>query len=51
MYICSFLDSTFPLTALIEAAKAGNEEGVNEQAQAFTAHANKLGQVCSRKDI
>ena len=34
-----------PLLVLIEAAKAGDERGVEEYAQVFTEHANKLVEV------
>lgn len=34
-----------PLLVLMEAAKAGNEQEVEECAQVFTEHANKLVEV------
>jgi len=34
-----------PLLVLIEAAKAGNEKEVEDYAQVFTEHANKLVEV------
>lgn len=41
----SFLETNVPLLVLIEAAKAGNEKEVEEYAQVFTEHANKLVEV------
>ena len=38
----SFLETSVPLLALIEAAKNGNEKEVKEYAQVFSEHANKL---------
>jgi len=44
-YILSFLETSVPLLVLIEAAKAGNEKEVEDYAQVFTEHANKLVEV------
>lgn len=41
----SFLETNVPLLVLIESAKAGNEKEVEEYAQVFTEHANKLVEV------
>lgn len=41
----SFLETSVPLLVLIEAAKAGNEKEVEDYAQVFTEHANKLVEV------
>ena len=41
----SFLETNVPLLVLIEAAKAGDERGVEEYAQVFMEHANKLVEV------
>ncbi len=41
----SFLETNVPLLVLIEAAKSGNEREVEEYAQVFTEHANKLVEV------
>ncbi|XP_060576597.1 catenin alpha-like [Ruditapes philippinarum] len=41
----SFLETNVPLLVLIEAAKAGDEKGVEEYAQVFADHANKLVEV------
>lgn len=41
----SFLETNVPLLVLIEAAKAGDEKGVEEYAQVFAEHANKLVEV------
>ena len=41
----SFLETNVPLLVLIEAAKAGNERAVEEYAQVFNEHANKLIEV------
>ena len=41
----SFLETNVPLLVLIEAAKNGNEKEVEEYAQVFTEHANKLVEV------
>ena len=41
----TFLETNVPLLVLIEAAKAGDERGVEEYAQVFTEHANKLVEV------
>ncbi|XP_014661382.1 PREDICTED: catenin alpha-like [Priapulus caudatus] len=43
----SFLETNVPLLVLIEAAKAGNEKEVEEYAQVFTEHANKLVEVAT----
>lgn len=43
----SFLETNVPLLVLIEAAKAGNERAVEEYAQVFNEHANKLIEVGS----
>ncbi|XP_013405993.1 catenin alpha-2 isoform X2 [Lingula anatina] len=43
----SFLETNVPLLVLIEAAKAGNEAEVEEYAQVFTEHANKLVEVAN----
>lgn len=43
----SFLETNVPLLVLIEAAKAGNEGEVEEYAQVFTEHANKLVEVAN----
>ena len=41
----TFLETNVPLLVLIEAAKAGDERGVEEYAQVFMEHANKLVEV------
>jgi catenin alpha len=41
-----FLETSMPLLVLIEAAKAGNEQAVEEYAQVFQDHASKLMEVC-----
>jgi len=41
-----FLETSMPLLVLIEAAKAGNEQQVDEFSQLFHDHANKLIEVC-----
>ncbi|XP_033757398.1 catenin alpha-2-like isoform X1 [Pecten maximus] len=41
----SFLETNVPLLVLIEAAKAGDEKGVEEYAKVFEEHANKLVEV------
>lgn len=41
----SFIETNVPLLVLIEAAKAGNEHEVEQYAQVFTEHANKLVEV------
>lgn len=41
----SFLETNMPLLVLIEAAKAGNEREVEEYAQVFQEHVNKLVEV------
>ena len=41
----SFLESTVPLIALVEAAKAGQEKEVDELSVVFTEHASKLVEV------
>ena len=41
----TFLETNVPLLVLIEAAKAGDEKGVEEYAQVFSEHANKLVEV------
>ena len=46
----SFLETNVPLLVLIEAAKSGNEKEVEEYAQVFTEHANKLVEVSLRKN-
>lgn len=43
----SFLETNVPLLVLIEAAKAGDESGVEEYAHVYMEHANKLVEVCS----
>ncbi|KAI0228235.1 Catenin alpha-2 [Lamellibrachia satsuma] len=43
----SFLETNVPLLVLIEAAKAGNERAVEEYAQVFIEHANKLIEVAN----
>ena len=43
----SFLETNVPLLVLIEAAKAGDEKGVEEYAQVFAEHANKLVEVAN----
>lgn len=43
----SFLETNVPLLVLIEAAKLGNEKEVEEYAQVFTEHANKLVEVAN----
>ncbi|XP_065579492.1 catenin alpha-like isoform X2 [Artemia franciscana] len=43
----SFLDSNVPLLLMIEAAKKGSEKQVEEYAQTFTEHANKLVEVAN----
>ena len=44
----TFLETNVPLLVLIEAAKAGNEREVEEYAQVFQEHANKLVEVSDR---
>ena len=46
----SFLETNVPLLVLIEAAKSGNEKEVEEYAQVFTEHANKLVEVSLHKN-
>lgn len=41
----TFLETNVPLLVLIEAAKAGDERGVEEYAQVFMEHASKLVEV------
>lgn len=41
----TFLETSVPLLVLIEAAKAGDEKGVEEYALVFMEHANKLVEV------
>ncbi len=41
----SFLETNVPLLVLIEAARGGQEKEVEEYAQVFTEHANKLVEV------
>uniref|UniRef100_A0A0B7AJ53 Catenin alpha n=1 Tax=Arion vulgaris TaxID=1028688 RepID=A0A0B7AJ53_9EUPU len=43
----TFLETSVPLLVLIEAAKAGDERGVEEYAQVFMEHANKLVEVAN----
>lgn len=43
----SFLETNVPLLVLIEAAKSGNEKEVEEYAQVFLEHANKLVEVAN----
>ena len=43
----SFLETNVPLLVLIEAAKAGDEKGVEEYAAVFADHANKLVEVAN----
>lgn len=43
----SFLETNVPLLVLIEAAKNGKEKEVEEYAQVFTEHANKLVEVAN----
>ncbi|KAG1678665.1 Catenin alpha [Nymphon striatum] len=43
----SFLETNVPLLVLIEAAKSGNEKEVEEYAEVFTEHANKLVEVAN----
>ncbi|KAK3931570.1 Catenin alpha [Frankliniella fusca] len=43
----SFLETNVPLLVLIEAAKNGKEQEVEEYAQVFTEHANKLVEVAN----
>lgn len=43
----TFLETNVPLLVLIEAAKAGDERGVEEYAQVFMEHANKLVEVAN----
>lgn len=43
----SFLDTNVPLLVLIEAAKSGRVEDVEELAQVFQEHANKLVEVAN----
>ncbi|ESO93133.1 hypothetical protein LOTGIDRAFT_178587 [Lottia gigantea] len=43
----TFLETNVPLLVLIEAAKAGDEKGVEEYAQVFAEHANKLVEVAN----
>ncbi|XP_041371058.1 catenin alpha-2-like isoform X2 [Gigantopelta aegis] len=43
----TFLETNVPLLVLIEAAKAGDEKGVEEYAQVFSEHANKLVEVAN----
>ena len=39
------METNVPLLVLIDAAKSGNEKDVEEYAQVFTEHANKLVEV------
>lgn len=41
----SFLETSVPLLVLIEAARNGRDKEVEEYAQVFTEHANKLVEV------
>ena len=41
----SFLETNVPLLVLVEAAKKGSEREVEEYAQVFQDHANKLVEV------
>ncbi|XP_018025887.1 catenin alpha isoform X2 [Hyalella azteca] len=43
----SFLETNVPLLVLVEAARSGNEKEVDEYAQVFTEHANKLVEVAN----
>ncbi|KAF6019214.1 alpha-Cat [Bugula neritina] len=43
----TFLETNVPLIILIEAAKVGNEEEVEEYGQVFMEHANKLVEVAN----
>ena len=43
----SFLETSVPLLVLIEAAKAGNEQDVEEYSGVFQEHANKLVEVAN----
>ncbi|XP_013065972.1 catenin alpha-2-like isoform X2 [Biomphalaria glabrata] len=43
----TFLETNVPLLVLIEAAKAGDERGVEEYAQVFMEHASKLVEVAN----
>uniref|UniRef100_A0A6A7FTJ4 Catenin alpha-like isoform X1 n=3 Tax=Hirondellea gigas TaxID=1518452 RepID=A0A6A7FTJ4_9CRUS len=43
----SFLETNVPLLVLLEAARTGNEKEVEEYAQVFTEHANKLVEVAN----
>lgn len=43
----SFLETNVPLLVLIEAAKAGDESGVEEYAHVYMEHANKLVEVAN----
>ncbi|XP_042242086.1 catenin alpha-like isoform X4 [Homarus americanus] len=43
----SFLETNVPLLVLVEAARNGNEKEVEEYAQVFTEHANKLVEVAN----
>ncbi|XP_045109163.1 catenin alpha-like isoform X2 [Portunus trituberculatus] len=43
----SFLETNVPLLVLVEAARNGNEKDVEEYAQVFTEHANKLVEVAN----
>lgn len=43
----SFLETSVPLLALIEAARNGKDKEVEEYAQIFTEHANKLVEVAN----
>lgn len=45
LYFFSFLETNVPLLVLIEAARKGQEKEVEEYAQVFTEHANKLVEV------
>lgn len=47
----SFLETNVPLLVLIEAAKNGDEKGVEEYAHVFTEHANKLVEVRTKCSI
>ena len=44
----SFLETNVPLLVLVEAARSGNEQQVEEYAQVFQDHANKLVEVSQR---
>jgi len=51
MFVYSFLETNVPLLVLIEAAKNGKEKEVDEYAEVFTEHANKLVEVQDERNV